>query len=345
MRGERIFWNLSLLGLIGWVWFGTEFLDGGFRPRNSYADGLRKIKSDVIVQRSSDTASDQWLIGERRNTVQQADLNVLAKSGEGKALSAHARLLAQSVRKEDHDELSKWLQDQEFLNRLDAKEQYQGPPRKLRLWEVLRELKQNTAPSAHLVLLKLTQNSGFLQEVARIDLLIQASAVIRPAPLNLIEFWDRHSQPEDGFSHLTIEAIVENGTAPALDLLEKKMRDPAHSDEDKNAWMITSILTHRNDLLLLQTCENLLREGLSVELRPSLVEALFDYRPTEWYSPATLLVPPKRARASREALKQSRKLGAQALSDVNLNETQRNAVERALQEINELLKDTMPMSG
>ena len=36
--------------------------------------------------------------------------------------------------------------------------------------------------------------------------------------------------------------------------------------------------------------ERLLRGGLPEQLKPLLVEVLFDYRPTEWFRPATVLV-------------------------------------------------------
>jgi hypothetical protein len=172
-----------------------------------------------------------------------------------------------------------------------------------------------------------------VKEAVRADLLIEACAVIRPAPPEVVRFWDNHSQPDDGFSHLTIKAVVDNGSAPALVLLEKKMADSKHSEEDKTAWMRSRILTHRNDLPLLQTCERLLTAGLPAGLRPSLVEVLFDYRPAEWFSPAASFNPPDRRQASPEALAQLRKIGQLALKTVPLTERLKEMVEKTLEEI------------
>ncbi|MEJ7712145.1 MAG: hypothetical protein WKF84_20365 [Pyrinomonadaceae bacterium] len=63
--------------------------------------------------------------------------------------------------------------------------------------------------------------------------------------------------------------------------------------------MRTRILTHRNDLPLLQSCQPVLTDILPIHLRPYLVEALFDYRPAEWYRPATAVNPPKRTSERR----------------------------------------------
>ena len=280
-----------------------------------------------------------FVITERRKPMPAADLNIMRTSRDPKALSAHARLLAQSVSENDHVELKRYLQSNEFLNRLDTQEQYQGPPRKLRVWEVLRELRENDTPPARKLLVELTQSREFTQEPSRVDLLIQATDLVRPAPTTLIEFWDRYSQPDDGYSHLTIDTVVANGSEPAMKLLEKKMLDPAHSVEDKTAWAVSSILIHRNDLLLLQTCDRLLKGGLSEELRPVLLEALFDYRPTEWYSPATLLMPPDRKNAAPEALLQLRETGRMALNSIRLTHKQERAVKKTLDEVERLLEE------
>jgi hypothetical protein len=266
---------------------------------------------------------------------------VLAESRSPKELSAHARLLAQSDRQTDQEELGKWLRSEEFMARLDSEEAYRGPSRKLRLWEVMKELRANPSPAARSVILTLTKSPTFLNNPARVDLLIETSAVVRPAPPELIAFWDDHCQPDDGFTHLTIEAIVENGSAPAMNLLEKKMADARHSDEDKKAWMVTSIMTHRNNLLLLQACERLLGGRLSEHLRPTLVEALYDYRPAEWFSPATLLASPDRRKATPEALAQLREMGQMALQTITLTETQKLAVRKTLEDIERLLGDGM----
>ncbi len=262
-------------------------------------------------------------------------LKILATSEDPRELSAYARLLVRSDRPADHNELRKWLSSAQFLGRLDSPELYQGAPGKLRLNEVLRELSANRAPSAVAVLISLTRAPEFLAEPLRIDLLIRACVPLRPAPPEVVQFWDQYWMPDDGYSHLTAGAVCDNGSKPALALLEKKMSDSGHADDDKRIWMVTGIMMHRNEEAMLDGCERLLRGGLPEPLRPLLVEVLFDYRPEEWFRPATVLVPPERKLASAAARERLRRIGEFALRSVPLNERQQQVVRDVLKEIEE----------
>jgi len=253
---------------------------------------------------------------------------------EQRALATEALALAKSFRPEDHSLLLQKLKSEEFLKKLDSEKAYEGSSNRLRLRYILQILSKNPSPSARSTLVALTQTPDFYKESARADLLIDACAEVRPAPPEVIKFWNDHSQPDDGFTHLTIDAVVENGSEPAIALLEKKMADMKHDEEDKLSWMRSSILTHRNDLVLLQACERMLGGSLSEDLRLSLVEVLFDYRP-EWFPPSVVLKPPDRGQASPQALAQLRKIGEFALNKMNLKEDLRKKVEKTLEEIKE----------
>ncbi len=250
-----------------------------------------------------------------------------------KDLLSTARKLAQSDRPADHNELRKLLSSVQFLARLDGPERYQGAPEKLQLSEVLRELSANRNPSAEAVLIALTRAPGFLAEPLRVELLILACVSLRPAPPAVIRFWDRHWVSDDGYSYVTAAAVCDNGSAPALALLEKKLADRSHADDDKRVWLVTGILMHRNEEAMLDSCERLLLVGLPKRLRPQLVEVLFDYRPTEWFRPATVLVPPERKLASAAARARLRRIGEYALQSVALSEQQQQVVRGVLKEI------------
>ena len=258
-------------------------------------------------------------------------------SKDAKELLKMALALARSDRPEDHEALLKHLRSSDFLGRLDSESDYAAAASKrLRILRVLQALGENKAPTAHKAIVALTQDQVFLEEDERVVGLIEASAKINPPPPELIRFWDDHSQPEDGFEPVTITTLVDNGSEAAMGLLEKKMAAPEHEDDVKIAWMRSEILTHRNDLLLLQSCERMLKSGLSQILRPHLIEVLFDYRPGEWFRPASVSRPPDRRQASPEALKQLRKIGELALKTVTLSEEQKRAVEKTLDEIDRL---------
>jgi len=265
-------------------------------------------------------------------------VKVLETSTDPKELMNAAIAAARSTEPSVHDLLQKHLGNKEFLGRLDSEADYkQAAKFKLRVSRVVEALGRNPAPSAQKAFVAVAGDKVFLAEDERIIALIQASAHVRPAPAELVKFWDAHCQPEDGFTPTTVSALVDNGSPPALALLEKKFADPKHEDGDKHAWMRTRVLTHRTDLPLLQACERMLKGSLPLPLRPALVEVLFDYRPGEWYRPATVVSPPDLRKASPEALAEMRKVGELALKVVKLNETQKRAVEKTLEEIKKLL--------
>jgi hypothetical protein len=241
--------------------------------------------------------------------------------------------LARSPNPDDHQNLLRQLSSSAFLMRLDSPEEYRQTGRRLRVARVLEALATNPAPSARNVLVSLTESREFIDEPRRVDFLIRYSAEVRPAPPPLIAFWDRYSQPLDGFSHLTIEALTTNGSEPALALLEQKLADRGHPDDDKQYWMRSYLLPRRNDVLLLQTVERLLTRTLPAHLRPDLVEAIFDYQPDQWYSEATVVLTPNRLEASLEAKDLLRRIGQIALSSITLTPAQQEAVKKALDEI------------
>jgi hypothetical protein len=262
----------------------------------------------------------------------QNDVGSTARSPDPRELLASALALARSNRAEDHQQLLNMLWSADFLSRLDSPAEYAQTGRRLRISMVLDALAHNPAPSAANTLVSLTERGPFLDSAERVEFLISACAVIRPAPSQVILFWDAHCQPDDGYEHLTMEAIIENGSEPAMELMERKMSDPRHSDDSKLHWMRAGIVPHRNDLPLLRACERLLTRGLPENLRPALVDVLFDYRP-EWYKPAHVYLPPDRRQASPEAKEEMRRLARLAFSAVALTSEQKAAIEKAMSEI------------
>jgi hypothetical protein len=243
---------------------------------------------------------------------------------------AAALALAASALPSDHATLRQELLSEDFLARLGPPKTSRRSPQDSPLLPVLQTLSTNPAPSARQVLLALTQAASFNRNPDRTDLLIRACAALRPAPPEVVAFWDQHCQPEDGFTPLTIEALVENGSAPALALFEKKMLSNRFSDDVKTDWMRSSVLTHRNDLAVLQSCQRLLAGALPHKLRPALVEVFFDYKPAEWFPPDTVLRPPARAQAGTEARAQLRAIGMWALQNLSLTESEKSAIRQTL---------------
>jgi hypothetical protein len=193
-------------------------------------------------------------------------------------------------------------------------------------------LGENKAESAPKVLIGLSQSAVYLAVNRRITMLITACAEVRPAPPEIVRFWDAYSQPEKGFVSRTISALVVNGSPPALTLLEKKMGDPRYENEDKIDWMHKPILEHRGDAPLLASCLRMLKGQMPDELRPGLVETLFDYRPTEWFPGKRPVVPtpPPAEKIGRDAVAQLRSIAEYALKSVKLSDSLKKTVEQYL---------------
>jgi len=93
----------------------------------------------------------------------------------------------------------------------------------------------------------------------------------------------------------------------------------------------------RDNLDMLEICERLITGTLSKDLKPYLVEILFDFRPREWYLSEEPPSVPVRAQASRESLLRLQTIGRYALKEVALTETQCEAIEKSLEENDRLL--------
>jgi hypothetical protein len=257
----------------------------------------------------------------------------LRDSRDPRQLMNTALELAQSPQPADHRSLAGWLGSVEFLNRLDSAQEYQIRRRdQLRVSRLLKALSANASQSAKEALVVLTESGGYLAEGVRIDLLILACAEIRPAPQKVLAFWDRYSRPGDGYYNLTIRAMLDNGSEPAMVLLERKMADPGHDFDAKVRWLRGPVLRHRNDVELLRACERMLASSMPPHLKPSLVEALFDYD-QEWYAEDPQDPPPNRAAASPQARELLFRIATYALQTVHLPPRVRLATETAYREL------------
>jgi hypothetical protein len=258
--------------------------------------------------------------------------NALRQSQDPKVLVHAAQALALSDDPADQAFLSGQLRQQHFLSRLDDDPAYAGHPKRLRLWRVLRTLSRGLNPARSQLLVELTEDATFVAHEVRVDLLIQACTPLRPCPPEVLRFWDAYCQPDDGFANLSVRAMVENDTDPALDLFFAKLRDPAHELEDKLEWLRQDVLPNRNHLALLQASLRNLLVGLPAPLDDELVQVLFDYRPESWYRPATVQMPPDAASFTLEARDEQLRIARYALANVVIDQRLRELLEAFIQQ-------------
>lgn len=250
------------------------------------------------------------------------------------------RSLVASARSDEaprHAQVLEQLRKPNVLDTLDTEAEYLDAAKfRLHVAQVVNALASNPSQSAQNTLIGLTKSDVFTAHPARVLTLIRASAQIRPAPAPLVEFWDAYSQPGDGYTPLTADVLLDNGSPPALDLFETKMSDPSHEDNDKVGWLRSGVLKHRNDALLLEKCGHLLDGKLSEYLQTELVDILFDYRPDEWFCAGDVPAAPPLQAATQEALSQLNQVGIVALTMVRLSDERRVVVKQRMEEAQQL---------
>ena len=241
--------------------------------------------------------------------------------------------LAASANPTDHKTLMEALSSQEFIFRLDPREDHRRKAvTTLRLARLYQAMMKNDAPAMRDTLITLARLNKPGACDACDQLLIHALTIVRPAPREVIQFWHLHSDPDSIQLGFVMDALCENGTAPAVTLLEKRLTDAKYPSEQKINWMRRALLQHRRGIALLTGVDRWLNTTLPKTLRPALVEAIFDYRPEEWYrerNPPTPDAQPMTA----EAKTLLRKIGTTALKKVVLNANQRRAVMQTLAEL------------
>ncbi len=195
-------------------------------------------------------------------------------------LALEAIALAQSADPEDHERLAQMLVDGAYLDRLDLPEVAMSiDPILLQLTRVLR-----AAARQSVVLDRLSGDELYGEPGHRQAALIEASALARSPGEGLVRFWRHQLDPDADELETTIRALVQNQSDVALGVLSEAFADEEFDTELVLAWFRGPVLEHRQDERLLVGLERLLQSGkLGPKRRYGLIEALFDYRPSDWY--------------------------------------------------------------
>lgn len=244
-------------------------------------------------------------------------------------------LLARSNEEKDLHELELRLCTREFLNNLDSEEAYSGPAIRLRVAGILQILCHNTSKSARRLLLNLTSSTTFMAHRARVELLVRSLVLFEPAPTEVIEFWDQHFQPEDGYSSVTAGILLENGSEPAISLFEKKLKNVNFPATEREFWITGLVLQHRNNFNLLRACSRLLESSLEKEYKLLLVDVLFDYKPGKWYGAGYRYKPPPRSQADKQSLCLLNQIGEKVLNTQPLKRSQKRKIQDVIKNLSD----------
>ena len=245
-----------------------------------------------------------------------ATLQNLKTATDRPTLKRAGMQFAASTNQPDLDVLFEQLSSAAFFPRLDDDRAYSSAYSNLRLGQIIKTLMDNASRPSEELRLKLTTDPVFNAHVFRMQLLLRALVPIRPSPPQAVAYWDKLSQHESPLLQDVGQAIIENESAPALALLEKKLADPGHDFEQRITILRNFLLPKRNDQHLLEMSERILRSNSPSDLKLALLEVLFDYQPNQWYRGCEVPKPPLRITASPVAKEVMRRIIQHALASL-----------------------------
>lgn len=264
------------------------------------------------------------------------DDHVLRTGTEPKQVVATAIDFAASEQAHDQATLLEFLNSTDFLHRLNTRRDYDtSRPKQLRVAKIMKVLRDSPYLVSKQTLIGLARGGDFVDDNwLRQELLVRALVTIRPSPPEAIQFWDKQSSPDSVNRHIVIDMLCENGSEPAMDLLERKLRDQEQEIEYRVAWIHDGVLRHRNDLPLLRVCERMIRQRMPEDLHLVLLETLCSYD-EDWYHTCTRPTPPVRLLASDESKQVLRRICVYARTQLDLSPKMKAMVNATLLEVGE----------
>ncbi len=232
--------------------------------------------------------------------------------------------------------LQEALRDPTFYSRLDDDEALRRQPTTWRFASVMQVLRTNPSPAVHATIVSLCNNPAFDAHVGRADLLVQVLVSIRPSPPEAIAFWRRHGATGALYQHMVPHALADNGSVPAIALLEEQFLEETRPADDKRRWMRDGVIRHRFELPMIQAVERLVK-SLPQDLVMSLVEVYFTYD-ERWYLSCDPPKPQPLSEATLQARKHYLAIAEHALRSLPLSAELRKQVEATRRLLDEELR-------
>lgn len=261
-------------------------------------------------------------------------IKTLESSTDGAELGRALQSLAGGTTQDEHTQLVRFLSDPAFLTKLDNPA---TPPRTrhhANFWRPIRTLMESQAPIATGTISSLCGSAAILTDPTRVDLLIDASENVRPATPTVVAMWDRFAKP--GNQHLTLIAKVcpANGSEPAMEFFGRLYADTTIPATERRSYMRDFLLPYRTGDAHIRFADTTARrQTLPIDQRVDVVEAMFDYRPTEWYRPHSLKNKPKWVTTTMPGRVQLRALAAYAKDTLSPPAQLRASIDATLVEL------------
>jgi hypothetical protein len=174
--------------------------------------------------------------------------------------------------------------DSSLLQLNSAEEYAQLFPQTIALSPILARLASNPAPGAQGIFGVLCESPVFLAQPLRAECLLLTLPSVHPLPQAAMVLLRKSVQPENESQDIAINAIFAISSEATLEIFAAQVLNAEQDFGVIQGWMRDGLLRHRRSApVLAMSLGLLLNPRLDVERKNALVEALFDYRPDEWY--------------------------------------------------------------
>lgn len=273
------------------------------------------------------------------NAMPNLDPAVL-KSSDPREVMKMAQAYAASDKPAEQAVLQDAFKDPTFYSRLDDEEALKQQAIRWRLASVMQVLRTNPAPAVQATILSLCDNATFVANSGRTELLIRVLVPIRPSPPKAVEFWREQGVLGHLHQHRVPYALADNGSVPAIALLEEEFLQADRPDNYKVAWMRDQVIRHRFELPMIQAAERLQKQ-LPQHLAVSLTEVYFIYK-DRWYLSCEPPKPQPLSAASPEARRHYLAIADYALQSLPLDPLLREQIEATRRVLYEEQKHLKP---
>lgn len=193
--------------------------------------------------------------------------------------------LAGSEASDEVAEAARALGDIETLDALDEPSTYEdGFYGQLAVAGVVAELMRNPEAGGHDALTSLIGVAAYEQRRALVMLLGKAFGVITPSPPVVIDFWQRHSQPDDSTTNHMLRVAADNGSPRALAFVEAHAGDSRHDAVYRGAWAFEAIAQHRDKPHGIDFGERFLESSIPAPISEAVALALFEPEQSQQYT-------------------------------------------------------------
>jgi hypothetical protein len=256
----------------------------------------------------------------------------LAKERDPARLEAASVAVASSDNPQAIQKLAVHLGTRSFLRRLDPDKKGQSDMD--RLMRVFAVLAEHPSAATEELCVGLARNTEFLSLPARLNLLLNALAAVRPISSRAAAIFRETSH--SGFFAVNGPLLARNASPLALAVLEELMSDDTLDIRDRVDVAHRSLLPMRTNAAVVDMSARLTASRVVASpVRMAIAESLFDYQPAQWFAVAMHQpTPPPWSSADQTARSALTSLGKRLLSEPDIPANLRGAIQKTLTQLN-----------